>query len=50
MRARRDASSEPEEVEDLMFWARITTFLDVKDVSVLLTGPFFNFPTLTTFF
>lgn len=35
---------------DLIFWALITTFFDVKDVSVLFAGPFFNLPTFTTFF
>jgi hypothetical protein len=35
---------------DFIFWALITTFLDVNEVSVLLAGPFFNLPTLITFF
>ena len=49
MREIREASSAADS-DDLKFWARITTFFDVKDVSVLLAGPFFNLPTFTTFF
>lgn len=47
---RADSSLALEGPVDFIFWALMTTFLDVNDVSVLLAGPFFNLPTFTTFF